>query len=117
MSRPASTATSASNLGRAPLFAKVDTEQERRAESMADTSYNSESLSQIEIRSIDYVLPEERHGTIRDQFTLFLWALDFGFLAAQLVALWPYLLLSACAARTGRRRAPRGGGFSVASCG
>ena len=37
---------------------------------MADTSYNSESLSQIEIRSIDYVPPEERHGTIRDQFTL-----------------------------------------------
>jgi NCS1 family nucleobase:cation symporter-1 len=37
---------------------------------MADTSHNSESLSQIEIRSIDYVPPEERHGTIRDQFTL-----------------------------------------------
>jgi len=34
------------------------------------TSYNPESLSQIEIRSIDYVPPEERHGTIRDQFTL-----------------------------------------------
>ena len=37
---------------------------------MADTSYNPESLFQIEIRSIDYVPPEERHGTIRDQFTL-----------------------------------------------
>jgi nucleobase:cation symporter-1, NCS1 family len=69
-SRPASTATSASNVGRAPLFATVDTERERRAEAMADTSYNQESLSQIEIRSIDYVPPEERHGTIRDQFTL-----------------------------------------------
>jgi len=37
---------------------------------MADIPYNPESLSQIEIRSIDYVPPEERHGTIRDQFTL-----------------------------------------------
>src|SRR5476649_1473387 len=37
---------------------------------MADTQNNPESLSQIEIRSIDFVPPEERHGTIRDQFTL-----------------------------------------------
>ena len=37
---------------------------------MADIPYDSESLSQIEVRSIDYVPPEERHGTIRDQFTL-----------------------------------------------
>jgi NCS1 family nucleobase:cation symporter-1 len=28
------------------------------------------SLSQIELRSIDYVPPEERHGRVRDQFTL-----------------------------------------------
>jgi nucleobase:cation symporter-1, NCS1 family len=29
-----------------------------------------ESLAQIEVRSIDYIPPEERHGRIRDQFTL-----------------------------------------------
>jgi hypothetical protein len=34
---------------------------------MADTSYDPESLSQIGIRSIDYMRPEERHGTSRDE--------------------------------------------------
>jgi nucleobase:cation symporter-1, NCS1 family len=29
-----------------------------------------ESLAQIEVRSIDYIPPEERHGRVRDQFTL-----------------------------------------------
>jgi NCS1 family nucleobase:cation symporter-1 len=29
-----------------------------------------ESLAQIEVRSIDHIPPEERHGRIRDQFTL-----------------------------------------------
>ena len=28
-----------------------------------------ESLAQIEVRSIDHIPPEERHGKIRDQFT------------------------------------------------
>jgi NCS1 family nucleobase:cation symporter-1 len=31
---------------------------------------HSESLAQIEVRSIDQIPPEERHGRIRDQFTL-----------------------------------------------
>src|ERR1039457_379526 len=31
---------------------------------------HSESLAQIESRSIDQIPPEERHGRIRDQFTL-----------------------------------------------
>jgi NCS1 family nucleobase:cation symporter-1 len=30
----------------------------------------TESHAQVEVRSIDHVPPEERHGTIRDQFTL-----------------------------------------------
>ena len=31
---------------------------------------HTESLARIEVRSIDYIPPEERHGRIRDQFTL-----------------------------------------------
>ena len=31
---------------------------------------HTESFAQIEVRSIDYIPPEERHGRIRDQFTL-----------------------------------------------
>ena len=38
---------------------------------MADqTRQRPESRAQIEVRSIDYIPPEERHGRIRDQFTM-----------------------------------------------
>src|ERR1035441_4286446 len=44
---------------------------EGRASPMADQPrQHRESLAQIESRSIDHIPPEERHGRIRDQFTL-----------------------------------------------
>jgi NCS1 family nucleobase:cation symporter-1 len=44
---------------------------EGRESPMPDQSrQHTESLAQIESRSIDHIPPEERHGRIRDQFTL-----------------------------------------------
>ena len=37
---------------------------------MATSSASAQALAQIELRSIDHVPLEERHGRIRDQFTL-----------------------------------------------
>jgi nucleobase:cation symporter-1, NCS1 family len=56
--------------GQTPAREPSILDAKRLGEAMVDTPHNLENLSQIELRSIDYVPLGERHGTVRDQFTL-----------------------------------------------